>query len=576
MISAEYFRQKRKDFYEELIKNKIILQAVLVGLVAGILVVLFKLAIDSLFYFIQTQVAAVSWSERLLLLPLITTFGGLISGLLVFKLAPETRGSGIPYVKLVLTKIGSVIRLRSIFVKFFAGVFGIGCGLPLGREGPSVQLGAGAGSLVGRIFDVNALDKDKLIAAGAGSAIGATFNAPIAGTIFVLEELLQKFYSFLLFPVLAATVTAASFARYFLGNHPAFTIPSLDKEMSVAGIFVSIILGFLSGILGVYFAKLIYFSQNLFERYKKLPNWLKPALAGLVVGLVGLVLPEVLGTGNNAVGLLLQHKLTLGMIILIFIGKFVLTPLCFGSGAAGGIFLPILMLGSFLGYLLASFFNLLGLEINVVAVSLVGMAAFLSAVARTPITAVVMVFEMTAGYTYILPIMLSAAIADLTAKRLHHKPIYLKLMLKQSQNTPEALHLSKMTARSIMSENVRSFPCDMSIEEALEAIKTEGYAVYPVVDKKNKFMGSVTRSDINDALILGNDGTTTVEKIMNPKAVVAYPDTDLYTIYFRLRLNNSERAIITDRRKNIKGIITRGDIHIAAAPNSSEADKSNK
>ena len=565
-------RQKLKDLYEDLAKNKIILQAVLVGLVAGILVVLFKLAVDSLFRFVQAEIGNVSWWERLLLLPCVLTVGGLISGLLVFKIAPETRGSGIPYVKLVLTKIGSVIRLRSILVKFFAGVAGIGSGLPLGREGPSVQLGAGAGSLVGRIFDVNAVDKDKLIAAGAGSAIGATFNAPIAGTIFVLEELLQKFYSFLLFPILAATVTAASFARYFLGNHPAFHIPSLDREMSLNGILLSVLLGFLSGILGVYFARLIYFSQNLFERYRKFPDWAKPAVAGFVIGIVGLFLPGVLGTGNDAIGLLLEHKLGLGMILLIFIGKFFLTPFCFGSGAAGGIFLPILMLGSFLGYLLASMAAWFGLEVNVVAVSLVGMAAFLSAVARTPITAVVMVFEMTAGYTYILPIMLSAAIADLTAKRMHHKPIYLKLMLRQSQKSEEARLLGKMNARSIMAEDVHSFPAETTIGEALQVIKAEGHMIYPVVDKKKKFMGIVTRSDINDALILGNDQNTAVEKIMNPKAVVAYPDTDLYTVYFRLRLNNSERAIVIDRRKFIKGIITRSDIHVAADPKPREEE----
>ncbi|OGH96551.1 MAG: hypothetical protein A2039_00560 [Candidatus Melainabacteria bacterium GWA2_34_9] len=151
-----------------------------------------------------------------MIFPLITGLGGLISGILVFKFAPETQGSGIPYVKLTLARIGKGTRIRSIFVKFFAGLAGIGTGLSLGREGPSIQLGAGAGALVAKMFKMRGTEQDELIAAEAGAAIGATFNAPIAGTIFVLEELVQGFSPSLLFPVLVATVTASTMARHFL------------------------------------------------------------------------------------------------------------------------------------------------------------------------------------------------------------------------------------------------------------------------------------------------------------------------------------------------------------------------
>lgn len=151
MLKSAVIRQKTEDFFEELLKNKIVLQAVLVGLLAGVVVVLFKLAVDGVFFLLHSLLAELSVFDRLLMFPLITSAGGLISGLLVFKLAPETRGSGIPYIKMVLNRIGRVIRLRSIFVKFAAGVAGIGAGLPLGREGPSVQIGAGVGSWVGQL-----------------------------------------------------------------------------------------------------------------------------------------------------------------------------------------------------------------------------------------------------------------------------------------------------------------------------------------------------------------------------------------------------------------------------------------
>ena len=181
-------------FLQEIVRSKIVVQAILVGLISGALVVLFKISITELFLFIQNYISELSFVEKLMVFPLITTLGGLISGILVFKIAPETKGSGIPYVKMTLARMGNMTRIRSILVKFFAGVAGIGTGLSLGREGPSVQLGAGAGALVGKIFRMKGVDLEKLIAAGAGSAIGATFNAPIAGTVFVLEELVNKKY----------------------------------------------------------------------------------------------------------------------------------------------------------------------------------------------------------------------------------------------------------------------------------------------------------------------------------------------------------------------------------------------
>ena len=178
---------------------KIVLQAVLTGLCAGFFVVLFRLGISKVFLFVQNFVNSFDFSLKLLIFPIITTLGGLLSGFLVCKFAPEAKGSGIPYVKMTLNRMGNLTRVRSIFVKFFAGIAGIGTGLSLGREGPSVQLGAGSGALIGKFFKMNGTDKDKLIAAGAGSAIAATFNAPIAGTVFVIEELVSKFSSSLLY-----------------------------------------------------------------------------------------------------------------------------------------------------------------------------------------------------------------------------------------------------------------------------------------------------------------------------------------------------------------------------------------
>lgn len=560
-LSRKIF-QKTGYFLQEIARSKIILQAVMVGLISGLLVVFFKVSISKLFEFIQNFISQFDLSHKLLIFPLITTLGGLISGVLVFKFAPETKGSGIPFVKMVMARMGNITRVRTIVVKFLAGVAGIGTGLSLGREGPSVQLGAGAGALVGKIFKMKGTDQGKLIAAGAGSAIGATFNAPIAGTIFVLEELVNKFSASLLFPVLVATVTASSVARHFLGNNPSFTIPYITHDLSFEGISVCIILGIVAGFLGVAFAKIIYKNNEFFEKMDKIPNWLKPAIAGFGIGVIGIFIPYVLGSGNLSVDLLLQHKLALSVVVLVFAVKFFVTPFCFGSGAAGGIFLPMLMLGSFLGYIVASIFNMFGFHVDVVVMAMIGMGAFLASVARTPITAVVMVFEMTAGYTHILPIMLSAAIADLIAEKLNHRPIYASLIVNQVKS-PEAKLLSSLLVKNYMKTDLVCFSSNMTISTVQEKIKNYSFKTYPVKNDKNKLLGLITKSDIEDAIFQGVDTNTEINKLMNPFPVTIEPSENLYIAYFRLHSNNAQCLVVVDKNNKIKGLITRQDINKA-------------
>ena len=541
------------NIFKELFKSKIILQALLVGLISGFLVVLFKFSITELFNFIQKSTANFKF-----LFPIITALGGLISGYLVCKFAPETKGSGIPYVKASLLHLGNLTRVRSIFIKFFGGIASIGTGMSLGREGPSVQLGAGSGALIGKLFRLSGTDKDKLISAGAGSAIAATFNAPIAGTIFVLEELMQKFNSSILFPVLISTVVASSLARFMLGNNTSFLIPTLEPNTSL-NIFVCLIVGVISGILGVLFSKLIHFNNNLFSKIKIKP-YLKPMIAGFFVGIVGLFLPLVLGSGNSSVDILLQNKIPIFLVSLVFIFKFFVTPFCFGSGAVGGIFLPMLMLGAYLGYICGFISNHFGLEINLVAISLIGMASFLSAVARTPITATVMVFEMTGGYNFILYIMFACAIADVIAEKLHHKPIYSELIVNQAKNSDSAKILENKKVSEIMQKDVKTISQDLSLQDALNEMNNAQHSFCPVIDHKNRLIGAILKSDIEDVLINCENKNLKVKDIMDVNIITAEPDLNLYTLYFRLHSNNCDKAIVIDNNKKILGIISRYDI----------------
>ena len=532
---------------------KIFWQAIIVGILTGIIIVGFRLGIENLFSLVMSK-----FYEIPLLFLLVTTIGGLVAGFLVYKFAPETSGSGIPYVKMSLLRSGKLIRVRTIFVKFFAGVIGIGTGLSLGREGPSVQLGAGAGSFVGKLFKLSGNNRDKLIASGAGAAIGATFNAPIAGTLFVLEELIHKFTPAMLFPTLIATVTSASIARYFLGANPAFNISLPTVSISPNVVVICILLGLISGFLGVLFSKTIFFFNSIFSQIK-LPNYCKPAIAGFITGLVGLIIPYILSSGNGSVEKLLLNNFSIYVVLIIFLAKFIITPICFASGAAGGIFLPMLMLGSFLGYIVGYAANYFGADVNLIAIASLGMAGFLSSVARTPLTAVVMVFEMTGGYECILPLMLVSAIADLTAEKLNHKPIYAKLVVNQYKNS--GVSLSETTCvKDVMSAEVKTFKNDTLIKTILDFMQKEGHNAYPVCDNKGRLVGIITKSDIEDVLVDNKMQNITVSRILDTNPVTVLENDNLYTTYYRLHENSTEWAIVVDKNQKVVGIVTRKDV----------------
>lgn len=528
-------------------------QAILVGLLSGALVVLFRLGINKFFAFEMNYI----YPHPFLFL-FVITLAGLLSGILVFKFAPETSGSGIPYVKSVLLRTGKLIRIRTIFVKFFAGVLAIGSGLSLGREGPSVQLGAGAGSLVGAMSGLKGNNRNKLIAAGAGAAIGATFNAPIAGAIFILEELIHKFSPSILFPALVATVTAATFARYYLGQNPAFNISLPSIEMNFPILIVCVILGILCGVLGVLFSKTIFSFNKVYSKIR-VPKFVKPAIAGFITGLIGLVIPYILSSGNSIVEILLQNQFPIMLVCLIFVAKFFVTPICFSSGAAGGIFLPMLMLGAFLGYITGYVGNNFA-DVNIVAISALGMAGFLASVARTPITAVVMVFEMTGGYECILPLMLVAAIADMTAEKLNHKPIYATLVVNQFINSPNFKLSENRQVQDVM-QSVTAFRSDTKITQILEVMEREGHNVYPVVaPESGKLVGVVTKADIQDVLLDTSMQDLLAIRVLDSAPVTVLPYDNLYTLYYRLHSESAECAIVVDKQKRVLGVVTRADI----------------
>jgi len=556
MDGSSLYKQTRY-FISEIVRCKIILQAALVGLIAGLLVVLFRFSIGVVHNWFYVNIVAINTpASDIFIIPLFAGFAGLISGMFVC-IVPEIRGSGIPYVKMVLARMGCLIHLRSIFAKFIAGVFGIGFGLSLGREGPSVQIGGGAGALIGKLFKMKGTDKDKLIAAGAGSAIAATFNAPLAGTIFVLEELVNKFSSSLLFPVLIATVCADTLSRNLMGNKPCFIIPENIGTVGSVNIPACLILGVIAAFAGTLFAKIIFLNIKIFDKIK-VPLQYKTLFAGLITGIAGVYFPLVMGSGGEAVDALLGNHLTFNIIIFLFVLKMLLTPLCFGAGAVGGIFLPTLMLGAFLGYIVSIIINMFGIRVDTALFSVLGMGAFLAAVARTPVTAAVMVFEMTGCYHFILPIMLCCAISDLTAEKLGNKPIYSKLIIEYSTKTGEAKILSEIKAEEALSKDFKYIEQDDILLNIINGDDTN--SVYPVLNDKQKLCGYISTSHIKDLILQEACPTLKAREIMNPNPVTVLNDENLYVTYFRLHSYNVQSIFVVDKSNTLRGIITRDDI----------------
>lgn len=555
-------KYKSIHFFKDISRSEIIIQSIVTGLLTGLFVLIFNLSINFLFGFVQDFTAEFTLEKRLFILPIITTLGGLISGFLVFKFAPETKGSGIPYVKLALSRLGKGIRIRSLFVKMFAGIIGIGSGLSLGKEGPGVQIGAGVGALTSKLFKIQGTSQYNLITAGAASALGATFNTPLSGMVFAVEELTQKFSASMLFPVMVATAVSVSFVRFFTGDAPTFHIAHTSSSISfsIENILIYSILGLLCGVLGVSFAKNIFLNLKFFNKMKKVPNFFKPAIAGLVIGLFGVFLPEILGTGAVIVDKCAGGNYSIAFIILIFCGKFLTTSFCFGSGAAGGIFLPTLLLGAltggFVGLLAMSF----GLDVNLSSLCVVGIGAFLAAVARSPITAVMMVFEMTGNYHCILPVILTVAIADLIAEKLNHSPIYTTLILKQNSNSDYAEKLSSIKVKQVCSHFQNIIPLNFTISDALELMNEKNIFVLPVKDKNSAFVGIVTLSDIEDYKIRGNNINASVQNILNTEPLTVNQNDDLFKAAFLMHVNEADYMIVLSQTSKIIGILYHSDI----------------
>lgn len=405
-------------------------RAALVGLCAGLVALLFRMALstaDSLRNQLirWSQGSAVGWVFPLIL----AAAGAIVSVYLTRKFAPEAAGSGIPHLESVLLRLRQLRWKRVLPVKFLGGIIALGSGLALGREGPTVQMGGAMGAAISRLLKTSDRERITLISAGAGAGLAAAFNAPLSGLIFVLEEVRRDFQPIVFGATFIAAVIADIVARVGTSQFPVFTVPRYELPPLSSLIFFAL-LGIIAGVIGVFYNRSLLTSLNFFGRLPGKYHLPVVALVGGVIGLVGWFLPQVIGSGHFLAESVLSGKVALPMIGLYFFLRFVFTTSSYGIGAPGGIFAPLLVLGALLGLAVGKTANMLVPEIVPIPAvfAVVGMAALFTGIVRAPLTGIMLIIEMTGSYTLMLPLLVSSFCAYIVAEALKDMPIYEALM----------------------------------------------------------------------------------------------------------------------------------------------------
>jgi chloride channel protein, CIC family len=412
-----------------------------VGAASGLLGALFRLALeraDRIRDWAIGRAHEASWIGLLLVIAA-CALAAAIAAWLVRRFAPYASGSGIPHVEAVLNEDLPAAQARLIPVKFLGGVLAIGSGLALGREGPSVQMGAAVSHFLGRIFKREGPDRLVLLAAGAGAGLATAFNAPMAGAIFVLEELVRRFDTRITIATFGASAAAIGVARLFLGQKPDFTI-EIHPYPGLGDFPLHLALGLLAGFLGVAYNKAILGGLAATDLVRRWPVELRAALIGAFVGVIAWFVPELVGGGETIAQRTLAGPVLLEWTALALLLRFFLGPISYAVRAPGGLFAPLLVVGAQSGLLFGivcqRWFPEFGPDPRAFAV--VGMAAFFTAVVRAPLTGIILVTEMTANYTLLLPMAFACFVAMLLPTLLGCEPIYdsLKERILRDRKTP--------------------------------------------------------------------------------------------------------------------------------------------
>jgi CIC family chloride channel protein len=553
------------NFLRPSLNTAMLATAVVVGIGAGVGALVFSWLVDTV-----THLAFTTGKHLLTFLGqyyviVVPAVGGLIVGPLVYFFAREAKGHGVPEVMEAVALRDGRIRPIVVVIKSLASSICIGTGGAVGREGPIVQIGSALGSTIGQALGLRGDRMRNLVACGAAGGIAATFNAPIAGVMFAMEVILGDFSAITFSTVVISSVTASEIARIVHGNHPAFAIVPYAL-VSPWELPLYALLGVVAAVIGTAFVFILYKSEDLFDAWT-FPEPLKPAIGGLLVGLIGVGFPQIFGVGYSTIELALQNAAPLWMMGTLVLLKIAATSLTIGSGGSGGVFAPSLFLGAMLG---GSFGTVVHAWLPTItaqpgAYALVGMAAVFAAAARAPISAVLILFEMTDDYRIILPLMLTTVISTFVAERFSPESIYTLKLSRRGVRLSQGRDVDVMaTVRvsEVMTTEVDTVPATMPLMElALEFERTHHHG-FPVLDDEQLLYGIVSIRDLEVAMSTDAIDAMTAGDIATTRLVTVHPDEPVSSAIERMAPRDLSRVPVVEPEnpRRLLGIIRRGDI----------------
>ncbi len=533
--------------------------SLLIGALTGFAVVAFIVLTERLGMRLY-PVGSAAW--RRVLVPVA---GSLAMGFLLYRYFPNARGSGVPQTKAALFARDGFISLRTVLGKFFCTATTLASGIPLGREGPSVQVGAGIASVLGRRLGLSPMKVKALIPVGAAAAIAAAFNTPMAAVLFALEEVIGDMNAPVLGSVVLASATSWAVLRLMLGNNPLFQVPEYTLVHPLEfGIYA--LLGIAGGFLSVAFTKLLLGMRKFFLHLPKKTQWWHPVVGGVTVGLMGLFVPQVLGVGYSYVGIALNGSMALKLMLLLVVLKLFSVTISYASGNAGGIFGPSLFLGAMLGGAIGSVAHHLlpAYTATPGAYALVGMGAVFAGVVRVPMTSVLMIFEMTRDYAVIVPLMIANLTSLFISRRFQKQPIYEALAHQDGIHLPShsTLHGStERTVAQVMRRSPEVLGAQMTAADALEQTRASLLPTWPVADG-DFFLGMLTREALESATTAGKKEIPLQDLVDVLDVPHLHADQAVHLALERMSLYHVEVLPVIHRAEihKLEGLVTLKDV----------------
>jgi CIC family chloride channel protein len=510
------------------------------------------------------QVASqLAWQWRLL----VPAAGGLIVGPLIYFFAREAKGHGVPEVMAAVALRGGVIRTRVVAVKALASAISIGSGGSVGREGPIVQIGAALGSAIGQMLKVPASQLRTIVGCGAAAGIAATFNAPIAGALFAAEVVVGNFAVAQLSPIVIASVVATVVSRFALGNHPAFPVPPYEL-VSPFELMPYVAVGLVAGIVALAFMVTLYRSEDLFERLP-VPEFLKAGIGGLLVGAIGIALPQVFGVGYSTITMALGGELPLALLGTLLLAKILATSITIGSGGSGGIFAPSLFLGAVTGGFLGTLIHQWFPESTATsgAYALVTMGAVVAAATHAPISAIIIIFELTQTINIIPPLMAACVVSTLVSTFLMRDSIYtMKLRRRGIDLFQEETHnvLKSLYVHDIVDRSPEALPRSANLEAILDRVLESGRTEYFVLDEREELVGTIQLRELTRMLVEQDllRNVVVAGDLMEPHPAVTTEDDDLDLVMqmFSRGVDEELPVVASDDPRRLVGSVHKRDL----------------